>query len=69
VIAKQARVGKEVKVPGDRYEPELRGVVGSVLRCYGEPEYMALEVIPKEGRSRIFWHHEVEEAEDQDKCV
>jgi hypothetical protein len=69
VIAKQARVGKEVKVPGDRYEPELRGVVGSVLRCYGEPEYMALEVIPKEGRSRIFWHHEVEEAEDQDKSV
>ena len=69
MIAKQARVGKEVKVPGDRYEPELRGVVGSVLRCYGEPEYMALEVIPKEGRSRIFWHHEVEEAEDQDKSV
>jgi hypothetical protein len=69
VIAKQARVGKEVKVPGDRYEPELRGVVGSVLRCYGEPEYMALEVIPKEGRSRIFWHHEVEEAEDQDKSI
>jgi hypothetical protein len=30
---------------------------------------MALEVIPKEGRSRIFWHHEVEEAEDQDKSV
>jgi hypothetical protein len=69
VISKQARVGKEVKVPGDRYEPELRGVVGSVLRCYGEPEYMALEVIPKDGRSRIFWHHEVEEAEDQDKSV
>ena len=69
MIAKQARVGKRVKVPGDRYEPELRGVVGSVLRCYGEPEYLALEVIPKEGRSRIFWHHEVEEAEDQDKSV
>jgi len=56
-------------VRGDRYEPELRGVVGSVLRCYGEPEYMALEVIPKDGRSRIFWHHEVEEAEDQDKSL
>ena len=65
----QTRVGKMVRVRGERYQPELRGVVGSVLRCYGEPEYMALEVMPKDGRPRIFWHHEVEEAEDQDKSV
>ena len=57
----QARVGKMVRVRGDRHEPQLRGVVGSVLRCYGEPEYLALEVIPKDGRSRLFWHHEVVE--------
>ena len=57
----QALVGKKVRVRGERHEPELRGVVGSVLRCYGEPEYLALEVIPKDGRSRrVFWHHEVE---------
>ena len=56
----QALVGKKVRVRGERHEPELRGVVGSVLRCYGEPEYLALEVIPKDGRPRLFWHHEVE---------
>jgi hypothetical protein len=69
MITDRARVGKKVKVRGDRYEPEVRGVVGSVLRCYGEPEYMALEVIPKDGRSRIFWHHEVEEIEGQEKSA
>ena len=52
--SEQARVGKKVRVRSDQYEPELRGVVGSVLRCYGEPEYSALEVIPKDGRSRLF---------------
>ena len=54
-------MGKKVRVSGERHEPELWGVVGSVLRCYGEPEYLALEVIPKDGRPRLFWHHEVEE--------
>ena len=59
--SEQALVGKKVRVRGERHEQELRGVVGSVLRCYGEPEYLALEVIPKDGRPRrVFWHHEVE---------
>ena len=61
----QARVGKKVRVPSDQRQPELRGTVGSVLRCYGEPEYLALEVVLTSGRSQVFWHHEVEE-DDED---
>jgi hypothetical protein len=64
VRSEQALVGKKVRVDGDRHEPQLWGVVSSVLRCYGEPEYLALEVIPKDGRPRLFWHHEVEEVWD-----
>jgi len=63
VRSEQALVGKKVRVRDERYEPELRGVVRSVLRCYGEPEYLAVEVMPKDGRSRLFWHHELEEAD------
>jgi len=37
----------------------------SVLRCYGEPEYLAPEVVQKDGRSRLFWHHELEQADDR----
>jgi hypothetical protein len=61
VNLEHARVGKKVRVRGDRRRPELRGTVVSVLRCYGEPEYLALEVALKGGRPRVFWHHELEE--------
>jgi hypothetical protein len=44
-------------------------VVGSVLRCYGEPEYLALEVISKDGCTRLFWHYEVEEIEAWEKST
>ena len=60
---KQAPLGKKVRVRGDRCHPELRGTVVSVLRCYGEPEYLALEVDLRSGRQRVFWHHELEEIE------
>jgi hypothetical protein len=59
-----ARVGRMVRLRGDREQPRLRGRVGSVLRCYGEPEYLALEVMLSSGRSRVFWHHELEDDED-----
>lgn len=57
----RARLGKKVRARGDRRRPELRGKVVSVLRCYGEPEYLALEVELRGGRRRVFWHHELEE--------
>ncbi len=56
-----ARLGKKVRVRADRCHPELRGTVVSVLRCYGEPEYLALEVELRDGHPRVFWHHELEE--------
>ena len=61
MIPTQARVGKKVRVRGDRRGLQPRGTVVSVLRCYGEPEYLALEVELGGGRQRVFWHHELEE--------
>ncbi len=31
------------------------------MRCYGEPEYLALAVALKESGLRFFWHRELEE--------
>jgi len=67
VRREQALVGKTVRTRKDRNGAGFRGVVGSVLRCYGEPEYLAVEVVAKDGRSRVFWHHEVEEVEGSGK--
>jgi hypothetical protein len=61
ITTQDARVGKKVRVRGDRRRPELRGTVVSVLRCYGEPEHLALEVELGGGRPRVFWRHELEE--------
>jgi hypothetical protein len=61
ITTQEARVGKKVGVRGDRRGPRLRGTVVSVLRCYGEPEYLALEVELGGGRPRVFWRHELEE--------
>ncbi len=63
----QIRMGMRVRVRGDRRGPELRGTVDSVLRCYGVPEYLALEVVLKDGHSRLFWCHELEELEDSSR--
>jgi hypothetical protein len=60
ITTQDARVGKKVRVRGDLRRPELRGTVVSVLRCYGEPEYLALEV-ELGGGPRVFWRHELEE--------
>jgi hypothetical protein len=57
----RALAGRAVRARGDGHGSGFRGVVGSVLRCYGEREYLAVEVVAKDGRSRVFWHHEVEE--------
>jgi hypothetical protein len=61
ITTQEARVGKKVRVRGDRRSPQLRGTVVSVLRCYGEPEYLALEVELGGDRPRVFWRHELEE--------
>jgi hypothetical protein len=61
MIPIQARIGKKVRMRGDGRSPQLRGTLVSVLRCYGEPEYLALEVELGGGRQRVFWHHELEE--------
>jgi hypothetical protein len=64
----QVRVDKRVRARRPA-RAGVRGVVGSVLRCYGEPEYLAVEVIANDGRSRVFWYHEVDEVEAREKSA
>ncbi len=60
----EAHVGARVKVVEDCRKPELRGRVGTVEQMYGDRSYRALEVRLEDGRSELFWHHELEEVEE-----
>jgi hypothetical protein len=40
---------------------EWQGLTGTVSRKWGNPEYLALDVLLEDGRTLLFWHHELEE--------
>jgi hypothetical protein len=61
----QARIGESVRVCGERGLPsELRGLLGTVngtwANPWGAPEDLVLEVRLDDGRTQLFWYHELE---------
>jgi hypothetical protein len=40
---------------------EWRGLAGTIIGKWGHPEYLALDVLLDDGRTQLFWHHEVDE--------
>jgi len=57
----EAKIGASVRVSDSGLHPELRGQTGTVSGMWGHPEYLALDVRMEDGRTRLFWHHELEE--------
>ena len=43
------------------FRPEFRGLTGKVRAKWGNPEYLALDVLLDDGSTQLFWHHELEE--------
>jgi hypothetical protein len=35
--------------------------MGTITGKWGNPEYLALDVLLDDGRTLLFWHHELEE--------
>ena len=60
----QARIGARVRVGESRLRPEWRGLTGTISGTWGHPDYPALDVRLEDGRSRLFWHHELEDASE-----
>jgi hypothetical protein len=40
---------------------EWRGLRGTVRSKWGNPEYLALDVLLDDGTQQLFWYHELEE--------
>ncbi len=60
VKSQEARPGKVVRVREGYRRPELEGMRGTVRKCWGSPEYRALDIELEDGRSELLWFHQVE---------
>ena len=60
--SQEARIGTKVMVG---YESglgsEWRGLADTIIGKWGNPEYLALDVLLDDGRTLLFWHHELDE--------
>ena len=56
------QIGMRVRVKRTYSMPELQGQVGTVNPHYGGVHYPAFKVWFEDGRSELFWSHELEEA-------
>ena len=63
MLSEEALIGMRVRVHETLLRADLRGKEGTIARRWGSPHYLALDVLLENGRSELFWHHELEEIE------
>ena len=62
----EAQRGVRVRVGESYREAELRGALGTVQQIWGNPNYRtALLVRLEDERYELFWHHELQMAEEE----
>jgi hypothetical protein len=54
-------IGARVRVSESGRRSEWQGLTGTISGKWGNPEYLALDVQLEDGRTQLFWHHELEE--------
>ena len=59
--SEEAVIGAKVMVADSGWRSEWRGLTGTISARWGDPEYLALDVVLEAGRTQLFWHHELEE--------
>jgi hypothetical protein len=63
----EARIGKRVRVRKDLRTTDLRGREGIIAKRWGNPGYPALDVLLDNGDWQLFWYHELEPVEGDDR--
>ena len=56
-----ARIGTRVRVGESGWRSEWWGLTGTISARWGDPGYLALDVLLEDGRTQLFWHHELEQ--------
>jgi hypothetical protein len=63
--SEEARVGKRVMVSESHRKANLRGRKGTIVERWGNPSYVALDVLLDGGDQQLFWFHELEEIKEE----
>ena len=61
MLSEEARIGKRVRIRADHRSVPLRGLEGTIEKRWGNPAYVALDVMLDDGDSELFWYYELEE--------
>ena len=61
MLSEEARIGKRVRIRQDHRSVPLRGLVGTIEKRWGNPDYVALDVMLDDGDSQLFWYYALEE--------
>ena len=61
----EVHLGMMVLVREVSRRPKLEGMLGTVQKSYGDPEYLAVDVLLEDGQRELFWFHQLDKA-DQD---
>jgi hypothetical protein len=56
--SREARIGTSVGVL-DAGRPPGKGRLGTIVRTYGHPDYLAVDVRFEDGSVEIYWFHEL----------
>ena len=67
--SEQARIGARVRVGESGVRSQWRGLTGTISGRWGHPEYLALDVRMEDGRSQLFWHHELERVPEHEPAA
>jgi hypothetical protein len=60
----EARIGTSVGVVDVGRRPG-KGHVGTIVRTFGHPEHLAVDVLFEDGSVELYWYHELRTMEDQ----
>ena len=61
MLSEEAQIGKRVRIRTDCHSTPLRKLVSTIEKRWGNPTYIALDVLLDDGSTQLFWHHELEE--------
>jgi hypothetical protein len=61
MLSEEMQIGKRVMVRTDHHTTTWSGQEGTIAKSWGDPSYSALDVLLDDGRSELFWHHELGE--------
>jgi hypothetical protein len=62
----EARSGTMVRVKEGYRKTDLAGKRGTVRKCWGHPDYLAVDIELEDGRSELLWVHQLDVLEESD---